>query len=200
MLFVLNFQNKVFAEPTILMITGDHGMRDAGGHGGSSYAETNVPLIVVGQKCAENVRESYKQIDIAPTIAVLSAVPIPASSIGALIPELLADLSMEHQLYAFHYNGKRLMDKLMSAEGTDRVRSTEIYEQFNQAEAQYGTFIKTTDEKMNAVTVAAFKRAKILYVTAAKAMSEQLSKSYINYDDFSIAIGLLVLFTVSGDD
>lgn len=180
----------------MLIITGDHGMRDSGGHGGSSYSETNVPFIVVGQKCAENIRESYQQIDIAPTVAVLSAVPIPASSIGALIPELLADLSMSHQLYAFHYNGKRLMDKLVSA---DRIGNTEIHEQFEAAKAAYEVFMQGTDEKLNAVNVAAFKRAKMLYITTAKAMSEQLARSYINYNDFSITIGLVVLLIVSAE-
>lgn len=174
-------------------------MRDAGGHGGSSYAETNVPLIVVGQKCADGIRDSYKQIDIAPTLSVLSALPIPASSIGALIPELLADLSMEHQLYAFHYNAKRLMEKLVLAEGLDRIGNSEIHEQFGAAKAQHEAFVRSTDEKLNAVNEAAFKRSKMLYVTAAKAMSEQLAKSYINYDDYSISVGLGVLFIVSAE-
>lgn len=172
-------------------------MRDTGGHGGSSYAETNVPFIVVGQKCGESTRESYKQIDIAATLAVLSALPIPASSIGSLIPEPLADLTMEHQLFAFHYNAKRLMDKLILAEGSDRIADTEIYEQFEEAKNQHESFIRSTDEKLNSVNEAAFRRAKILYVTATKAMSEQLSKSYIDYDDFSIGAGLFVLFIVS---
>lgn len=34
-----------------VLITGDHGMRDTGGHGGSSYAEVNIPLVVSGTKC-----------------------------------------------------------------------------------------------------------------------------------------------------
>lgn len=172
-------------------------MRDAGGHGGSSYAERNVPLIVVGQTCADRIRGSYKQIDVTPTIAVLMALPIPASSIGTLIPELLVDLSMEHQLYAFHYNTKRLMDKLISAEGEDRRSNTEIHEQFDEAKRQHATFISSTDATGNVVNMAAFKRAKILYVTAARAASEQLAKSYVNYDDFSIAVGLTVLLMVS---
>lgn len=181
----------------MLIVTGDHGMRDVGGHGGSSYAEMNVPLVVVGQKCAGRIRESYKQIDIAPTIAALLALPIPASSIGALIPEMLADLSMEHQLYAFHYNAKRLMDKLILAEVTGRIGNTEIHAQFGEAKIQHKTFIQSTDNRSNSVNVTAFKRAKMLYVSAAKAMSEQLAKFYINYDDFSITTGFAVLFIVS---
>lgn len=41
------------SDATLLVVTGDHGMRDTGGHGGSSYAETNVPLFVAGAKCEE---------------------------------------------------------------------------------------------------------------------------------------------------
>lgn len=36
---------------SLLMVTGDHGMRDTGGHGGNSFAETNVPLFVSGCGC-----------------------------------------------------------------------------------------------------------------------------------------------------
>lgn len=34
-----------------VLVTGDHGMRDTGGHGGSSYAEVNIPMVVGGTKC-----------------------------------------------------------------------------------------------------------------------------------------------------
>lgn len=37
---------------SLLLVTGDHGMRDTGGHGGNSYAETHVPLFVAGAKCS----------------------------------------------------------------------------------------------------------------------------------------------------
>lgn len=36
---------------SLFIITGDHGMRDTGGHGGNSYAEVNVPFIVFGLQC-----------------------------------------------------------------------------------------------------------------------------------------------------
>lgn len=183
---VFFFKNKYFAEPTLLLVTGDHGMRDTGGHGGSSYAETNVPLIVIGKKYAgADMLESYQQIDIAATVSVLYGLPIPASSIGVLISELLTDLSMEHQLYAYYYNGNRLKHKLILAEG-----HTGVDEQFDEAKRQHEWFLRTAD-------VRAFKRAKSLYVTSSKAMSEQLAKAYINYDDFSISVGFAVIFIVS---
>ena len=37
-------------------------MRDTGGHGGSSYAETHVPLIVIGNGCKSNLEWANKKI------------------------------------------------------------------------------------------------------------------------------------------
>lgn len=39
---------------SLLLVTGDHGMRDTGGHGGSSSAETEVPLFVAGANCTSS--------------------------------------------------------------------------------------------------------------------------------------------------
>lgn len=37
----------------LFIISGDHGMRDSGGHGGSSEPETNIPLIFAGNLCED---------------------------------------------------------------------------------------------------------------------------------------------------
>jgi ethanolaminephosphotransferase len=46
--------NKRFKLPAVLFVTGDHGMRDSGGHGGSSTPETEVPFIVIGTDCKKS--------------------------------------------------------------------------------------------------------------------------------------------------
>lgn len=115
-------------------------MRDTGGHGGSSYAEINVPLLVFGVDCLSDgyatvissklsnlltpcySRNLFKQIDIAPTLSVLLGLPIPASSIGTLIPGILQKLPNRLQLYALHYNTKRLIEKIIQVQGFDVVQ------------------------------------------------------------------------------
>lgn len=87
-------------------------MRDSGGHGGSSTPEINVPLVFLASSCEQNM-ETYNQIDLTPTLSILFGLPIPASSIGAVIPDLLTELSMEQKLFAYFYNGERLLQKLM---------------------------------------------------------------------------------------
>lgn len=97
-------------------------MRDSGGHGGSSFSEINVPLIFLGPKCKQQ-EETYNQIDIPATLSVLFGLPIPASSIGNIIPNLLIDLSMEQKLFAYYYNGERLLNKLIELNGIHTVEA-----------------------------------------------------------------------------
>lgn len=87
-------------------------MRDSGGHGGSSMPEINVPLVFLSTSCDQD-NQSFNQIDLTPTLSVLFGLPIPASSIGVIIPNLLTELSMEQKLFAYFYNGEQLMHKLV---------------------------------------------------------------------------------------
>lgn len=90
---------------TLLVLGGDHGMNDAGNHGGSSAGETSPALVFMspklrtvspGFKCPspppENEFQYYnvvQQSDIAPTLAALLGFPVPLNSLGVCIPELL---------------------------------------------------------------------------------------------------------------
>lgn len=38
--------------PSLLVVTGDHGMKNSGGHGGATPEETLVPFIVFGRTCS----------------------------------------------------------------------------------------------------------------------------------------------------
>lgn len=109
-------------------------MRDSGGHGGSSMPEINVPLVFLTPSCNQN-DDSYNQIDLTATLSVLFGLPIPASSIGSIIPNLLTELSMEQKLFAYFYNGERLLQKMVKlndiqsieTEGTAVVQIVEIF-------------------------------------------------------------------------
>lgn len=102
------------------------GMRDSGGHGGSSFAETNVPLIFIGPLCEKSSRP-YKQIDIAATLSILLGQPIPANSIGSLMPNFLTQLTAEQRLYAYLYNCRRLVQKVIDSDGFHLVEAQRSY-------------------------------------------------------------------------
>lgn len=84
---------------TTLVVTSDHGHTDRGGHGGTESLVTRVPLVLAGATVRSGTRGRARQIDVAPTVAVLLGLPIPASNQGRLLLEHLA-LSPDQALTA----------------------------------------------------------------------------------------------------
>ena len=91
-------------ESTLLVLVGDHGMNDAGNHGGSAPGETSPALVFISPKLQSisdglsvplEFADEYQyyttveQSDIAPTLAGLLGFPVPLNSLGVFIPELL---------------------------------------------------------------------------------------------------------------
>ena len=90
---------------TLFVLCGDHGMNDAGNHGGSAKGETSPALVFMspklhsiskGSECPVALPEatfSYytmvEQSDIAPTLAGLLGFPIPLNNLGVFIPDFL---------------------------------------------------------------------------------------------------------------
>ena len=90
---------------TLFVLCGDHGMNDAGNHGGSTEGETSPALIFMspklrtisnGSECPLTLPEStfsfyatVEQSDIVPTLAGLLGFPIPLNNLGVFIPDLL---------------------------------------------------------------------------------------------------------------
>ncbi|XP_066143840.1 GPI ethanolamine phosphate transferase 2 [Euwallacea fornicatus] len=95
----------------LILVTGDHGMRDAGGHGGTSHPEVTVPLIALGLNCQNS---SFKQTDIPVNLAILLGLKIPSSSIGKLQRSFLNVLTLPEYLYAVRYNLETLLIKTES--------------------------------------------------------------------------------------
>ena len=98
-------ESKDHLHSTLLVLCGDHGMNDAGNHGGSAPGETFPALVFIspklrivspGSKCpATDPTSEFKyytvvqQSDIAPTLAGLLGFPIPLNNIGVFIQEFL---------------------------------------------------------------------------------------------------------------
>lgn len=89
---------------TLLVLCGDHGMSDAGNHGGASPGETSPALAFISPKFRKmgEARTSptaplegfryydfVQQSDIAPTLAALLGFPIPLNSLGVFITHFL---------------------------------------------------------------------------------------------------------------
>ncbi|KAI9269137.1 alkaline-phosphatase-like protein [Phascolomyces articulosus] len=100
------------AKGTLIILCGDHGMNEAGNHGGSSIGETSAALVFLSPRFESrpiinnNINSKFNfefseddtrifgfpvidQIDVVPTLASLFSFPIPKNSLGKVIPELL---------------------------------------------------------------------------------------------------------------
>lgn len=98
-------ESKSHLRSTLLVLCGDHGMNDAGNHGGSAEGETSPALVFISPKLRSISRGAQcptapsagglgfylkvDQSDIAPTLAGLLGFPIPKNNLGVFIPDLL---------------------------------------------------------------------------------------------------------------
>lgn len=96
--------NKEHLQSTLLVLCGDHGMNDAGNHGGSAPGETSPALVFVspklrsinsGRRVPASFEEDFQyystveQSDIAPTLGSLLGFPAPRNNLGAIISDFL---------------------------------------------------------------------------------------------------------------
>jgi ethanolaminephosphotransferase len=89
---------------TLLVLAGDHGMNDAGNHGGSAPGETSPALVFISPKLSAitpgavspapfqedfQYYDVVEQSDIVPTLGALLGFPVPRNNLGAFIPNFL---------------------------------------------------------------------------------------------------------------
>lgn len=97
-------ETEDFLQSTLLVLCGDHGMNDAGNHGGSSPGETSPALVFIspklksitsGSQSPAPLNEEFRyygavsQSDIAPTLGGLLGFPVPQNNLGAFIVDFL---------------------------------------------------------------------------------------------------------------
>lgn len=97
-------QSQSHLQSTLLVLLGDHGMNDAGNHGGSAPGETSPALVFLSPKLKSLERSfqapmatqedfSYysvvEQSDLAPTLGALLGFPVPKNNLGAFILDFL---------------------------------------------------------------------------------------------------------------
>ena len=79
---------------SVLVVTADHGHTPRGGHGGPEEGVMHVPLVLVGGPVRPGSTGAAEQVDLAPTVAALLGIEIPASNEGRPLLEFL-DLAPE---------------------------------------------------------------------------------------------------------
>lgn len=97
-------ENHEYLDNALLVLCGDHGMNDAGNHGGSAPGETSPALVFVspklrrittGRQSPVSIQEDFQyystveQSDVAPTLAGLLGFPVPRNNLGVFIIDFL---------------------------------------------------------------------------------------------------------------
>ncbi|KAL8828892.1 MAG: hypothetical protein Q9170_006409 [Blastenia crenularia] len=119
-------ETKDHLQSTLLVLCGDHGMNDAGNHGGSSEGETSPALVFISPKfqsiseglecpmtCPSGTLDYYEKVeqsDIAPTLAGLLGLPVPKNNLGIYIPSLLRLRNVGDRLRIAEQNAGQFLD------------------------------------------------------------------------------------------
>ncbi|MCJ1385910.1 major facilitator super transporter protein, partial [Xylographa soralifera] len=118
-------QTKSHLKSTLLVLCGDHGMNDAGNHGGSAPGETSSALVFISPKLEsislgtpcplESPNKAFQyynvveQSDVAPTLAGLLNFPIPLNNLGIFIPEFLRFWSKAESVVLMTSNAQQVL-------------------------------------------------------------------------------------------
>ncbi|CAH8505030.1 unnamed protein product [Schistosoma rodhaini] len=137
----------------ILFILGDHGMTRSGDHGGDSDAELEAAFIVftadqdsliIKDDSENQTNRRLCQIDLVPTLSLLTNVPIPYSNLGILYDHLLGHGANVHQgmvlnfiqmfTYTanYYYNISKLPLSPILISYMDRIMSSSTYDWIEQ--------------------------------------------------------------------
>lgn len=165
---VIRILYEKMKEKTVILVTGDHGMKNSGGHGGSSFSETHVPLIVLNEKCLGGFIE---QVDIAPSVSVLLGIDIPSGTVGKIIFGFFEYLEINFQNYLLLYNSLILncvefqdiiyearelhYNFLKNGKVDDGLKAKQLYQQYLKRNSEI--LIKTfTEQDMNLLILCLF--------------------------------------------
>ncbi|KAG2176235.1 hypothetical protein INT43_005469, partial [Umbelopsis isabellina] len=131
---------------TLIVLCGDHGMNEAGNHGGSSESETSTAMVFMSPKYESrptikrkgtrqrqtfSKRDRYgypliEQIDIVPTLSTLLGFPIPKNNIGKVILELFNTNNAVPTLRALQLNAHQIAEVLTAHIGISYERKSSI--------------------------------------------------------------------------
>ncbi|KAF6372296.1 phosphatidylinositol glycan anchor biosynthesis class G [Rhinolophus ferrumequinum] len=193
-------QEKKTLLPSLLVLCGDHGMSETGGHGGSSTEEVNTPLVLISsafeRKPGDVRRPAHvQQTDLAPTLAVGLGLPIPKHSVGSLLFPVVQGTALREQLRFLHLNTVQL-SKLLQ-ENVPSYEKEPGFEQFKMSERLHGNWIRLYLEENNSEVLFNLGiKVRRQYLDALRTLSLSLSRQVMQYDIYSMVMGTVVVLEV----
>ncbi|XP_044536798.1 GPI ethanolamine phosphate transferase 2 isoform X4 [Gracilinanus agilis] len=192
-------KEKEASLPHLLVLCGDHGMSEAGGHGASSVEEVSTPLLLISSAFHRKMGnlqppKHVQQTDLAATLAVGLGLPIPKNSVGSILYSVVEKRTMREQLRYLHLNSVQLSRLLQ--ENVPMYEKDPGFQQFKVSEKLHGNWIKLYLEGNNSeVLLNLGKKVLKQYLDALKTLSMSLSKQVAQYDMYSMMITILLLLS-----
>uniref|UniRef100_A0A4W2D4N0 Phosphatidylinositol glycan anchor biosynthesis class G (EMM blood group) n=1 Tax=Bos indicus x Bos taurus TaxID=30522 RepID=A0A4W2D4N0_BOBOX len=183
--------------PSLLVLCGDHGMSEAGGHGASSMEEVNTALVLVSsafERKPGDVRHPTRvqQTDLAATLSIGLGLPIPKSNTGGLMFPVVEGRPMREQLRFLHLNTVQL-SKLLQ-ENVPSYNKEPGFEQFKVSERSHRNWIRLYLEENNSEVVFNLgAKVRRQYLDALRTLKLSLSRRAAQYDVYSMAVGTVLV-------
>lgn len=176
----------------LMLICGDHGMSDAGGHGGASLEEITTSAVFISNKLPKHVVSgiTIQQVSLAGTLALLSGVDIPSSNIGAPVGGLLTALDPVPRMASHHKAAAQLLRAATLAKAPRTDPGLTIYleavklhkEVMKQHFAVSNNSISQRSSFHGNVVTEDVLRVCSLYAEAQKLLAEALTDTLDNFD------------------
>ncbi|KAM5338316.1 GPI ethanolamine phosphate transferase 2 isoform 2-T2 [Glossophaga mutica] len=183
-------QEREMPLPSLLVLCGDHGMAERGGHGASSVEEVNTALLLISsafERKPGDIRrpQHIQQTDVAPTLAIGLGLPIPKHSVGCLLLPVVAARAMREQLRLLHLNAVQLSRLLQ-----ENVPSY-------KRERLHANWVRLyLEDSRSEVLLSLGSKVRRQYSDALRTLSRSLSTQGAHYDVYSMVVGAVVVLEV----
>ncbi|ORX47161.1 alkaline phosphatase-like protein [Hesseltinella vesiculosa] len=188
------------AKGTLLVVCGDHGMNEAGNHGGSSVGEISTAMVFASPRFYSRPvirREKHvmpvfdadlddfghpviDQIDLVPTLSLLFGVPIPKNSLGQVILPVLN----RHSALTKEKAGYMLRALQLNAHQLDQLHPNP--QCFDVATKQHQAFLSNADISLAIESIKG-------YVECIQTAKGSLSDTASNYDLRNMVLGTVFI-------
>lgn len=183
---------------TLLVVLGDHGMTKTGDHGGDSREEVEAALFVYSPALhlpsPPALTLPVAQVDLVPTLALALGVPVPFSSLGKVLEDVLVTAGMNteeanHQKHLGLYLNVQQVKRYLRTYG--ELGNSFPQDLWHKLELLEG---KASEKpSANSVQRRLQNEAFAEYLTFAKLMCE---KVWAQFDVLEMISGLCLMFSV----
>ncbi|XP_067944546.1 GPI ethanolamine phosphate transferase 2-like [Watersipora subatra] len=175
----------------LIILCGDHGMADQGGHGGVTPNEVLTPMVFITNTTtptSDGLKEIF-QIDLVPTLAILLNLPIPKNSLGVAPVSILEPfIGSSMLLDALELNSHQLYSILQGSSADSSLG--QIMTAFDMQKLNHEAYKVMASDRL--------REEKLIfgYQKLLRQMQHHLASHLMDYDVSAMTFGLCCFLLV----